>query len=176
MSGKELQEILLENDHLQMEMAAGSYVIAMTGPGDTQEGMNRLLNALRNLDKRLDEVLHGNRKQDKNLDEVLSGNRKMDAATMKKDPGFCRHPLIPAERVVESAKVKGRKGLAVPWQEAAGKVSLEFVYLYPPGIPIVVPGERVSEEAVQQILDYEKNGFTIEGTKKKDRLEVLKNG
>ena len=176
MSGKELQEILLENDHLQMEMAAGSYVIAMTGPGDTQEGMNRLLNALRNLDKRLDEVLQGNRKQDKNLDEVLSGNRKMDAATMKKDPGFCRHPLIPAERVVESAKVKGRKGLAVPWQEAAGKVSLEFVYLYPPGIPIVVPGERVSEEAVQQILDYEKNGFTIEGTKKKDRLEVLKNG
>ena len=176
MSGKELQEILLENDHLQMEMAAGSYVIAMTGPGDTQEGMNRLLNALRNLDKRLDEVLQGNRKQDKNLDEVLSGNRKMDAAAMKKDPGFCRHPLIPAERVVESAKVKGRKGLAVPWQEAVGKVSLEFVYLYPPGIPIVVPGERVSEEAVQQILDYEKNGFTIEGTKKKDRLEVLKNG
>ena len=176
MSGKELQEILLENDHLQMEMAAGSYVIAMTGPGDTQEGMNRLLNALRNLDKRLDEVLQGNRTQDKNLDEVLSGNRKMDAATMKKDPGFCRHPLIPAERVVESAKVKGRKGLAVPWQEAVGKVSLEFVYLYPPGIPIVVPGERVSEEAVQQILDYEKNGFTIEGTKKKDRLEVLKNG
>ena len=168
LSGKELQEILLENDHLQMEMAAGSYVIAMTGPGDTQEGMNRLLNALRNLDKRLDEVLQGNRKQDKNLDEVLSGNRKMDAAAMKKDPGFCRHPLIPAERVVESAKVKGRKGLAVPWQE--------FVYLYPPGIPIVVPGERVSEEAVQQILDYEKNGFTIEGTKKKDRLEVLKNG
>ena len=176
LSGKELQEILLENYHLQMEMAAGSYVIAMTGPGDTQEGMNRLLNALRNLDKRLDEVLQGNRKQDKDLDEVLSGNRKMDAATMKKDPGFCRHPLIPAERVVESAKVKGRKGLALPWQEAVGKVSLEFVYLYPPGIPIVVPGERVSEEAVQQILDYEKNGFTIEGTKKKDRLEVLKNG
>ena len=94
MSGKELQEILLENDHLQMEMAAGSYVIAMTGPGDTQEGMNRLLNALRNLDKRLDEVLQGNRKQDKNLDEVLSGNRKMDAAAMKKDPGFCRHPKV----------------------------------------------------------------------------------
>ena len=90
-----------------MEMAAGSYVIAMTGPGDTQEGMNRLLNALRNLDKRLDEVLQGNRKQDKNLDEVLSGNRKMDAATMKKDPGFCRHPLIPAERVVESTKRTG---------------------------------------------------------------------
>lgn len=176
MSGKELQEILLENDHLQMEMAAGSYVIAMTGPGDTQEGMNRLLNALRNLDKRLDEVLQGNREPDKSLDEVLSGNRKTDAATMKKDPGFCRHPLIPAERVVESAKVKGRKGLALPWQEVVGKVSLEFVYLYPPGIPIVVPGERVSEEAVQQILDYEKNGFTIEGTKKKDRLEVLKNG
>ena len=176
LSGKELQEILLENDHLQMEMAAGSYVIAMTGPGDTQEGINRLLNALRNLDKRLDEVLQENREPDKSLDEVLSGNRKTDAATMKKAVGFCRHPLIPAERVVESAKVKGRKGLAVPWQEAVGKVSLEFVYLYPPGIPIIVPGEKVSEEAVQQILDYEKNGFTIEGTKKKDRLEVLKNG
>lgn len=91
----------------------------------------------------------------------------MDAAAMKKDPGFCRHPLIPAERVVESAKVKGRKGLAVPWQEAVGKVSLEFVYLYPPGIPIVVPGERVSEEAVQQILDYEKNGLPLKGRRKR---------
>ena len=32
------------------------------------------------------------------------------------------------------------------------------------------------EVLMNKILDYEKNGFTIEGTKKKDRLEVLKNG
>ena len=79
---------------------------------------------------------------DKSLDEVLSGNRKTDAATMKKRSGFCRHPLIPAEKSSGKCKGERTKRLALPWQEVVGKVSLEFVYLYPPGIPDCCTGRE----------------------------------
>ena len=42
MNGRELYRILLERYHLQMEMAAGTYTVAMTSVGDSQEGFDRL--------------------------------------------------------------------------------------------------------------------------------------
>lgn len=50
LNGKRFQE-MLRSYHLEMEMASGSYVIAMTGPGDTQEGMERLVQAVMEIDK-----------------------------------------------------------------------------------------------------------------------------
>lgn len=47
-----MQEDLLNQYHLQMEMAAGTYVIAMTSVGDTDEGMKRLIKAIYELDKK----------------------------------------------------------------------------------------------------------------------------
>ena len=49
-------------------------------------------------------------------------------------------------------------------EKSAGCISKEFVYLYPPGIPILVPGERISEEAVFRILEYQAEGLSVQGT------------
>lgn len=54
MSSHELYEILLHRYHLQMEMLAGTYVLAMTTVGDTQEGLDRLGDALLEIDKEID--------------------------------------------------------------------------------------------------------------------------
>lgn len=53
-TGKMLYERLLLEYHLQMEMAAGSYLIAMTSIGDTKEGMDRLISALFEIDEELE--------------------------------------------------------------------------------------------------------------------------
>ena len=37
-------------------------------------------------------------------------------------------------------------------QESAGYISKEYAYIYPPGIPLIVPGERISEGTVRQII------------------------
>lgn len=50
LTGKQLYEELLEHYHLQMEMAAGAYIIAMTSIGDTDAGMERLEDALFEID------------------------------------------------------------------------------------------------------------------------------
>lgn len=44
------------------------------------------------------------------------------------------------------------------------------------GIPLIVPGERISEKIAEEMSEYEKMGFRIEGTKVKGKIEVLING
>ena len=56
------------------------------------------------------------------------------------------------------------------------RISLEYAYLYPPGIPLLVPGERISGEVISQLLGYQKQGFSIEGIREQGRLEVISHG
>lgn len=48
-------------------------------------------------------------------------------------------------------------------EESAGEVIAEFIYLYPPGIPILAPGEKITQEAVDLILHYQKIGLPVQG-------------
>ena len=48
-------------------------------------------------------------------------------------------------------------------QDTVGKVSAEFVYLYPPGIPIIAPGEVFTEEIVRKIEAYKAAGLLVQG-------------
>ena len=53
---------------------------------------------------------------------------------------------------------------------------MEYAYLYPPGIPLIVPGERVSQEAADMLQWYYEMGFSIEGLKRDSYIEVLAHG
>ena len=65
---------------------------------------------------------------------------------------------------------------SIPLADTAGKIALEYAYLYPPGSPLIVPGERVSEEAAELLQRYMAIGFSIEGIAGEGYLKVLKNG
>ena len=60
----------------------------------------------------------------------------------------------------------------VPLAESYGKISLEYAYLYPPGIPLVVPGEMISSETAALMGRYRKMGFEVQGTKTAGMIEV----
>ena len=47
--------------------------------------------------------------------------------------------------------------------DSAGCVSGEFVYLYPPGIPLAAPGERITERILNIILEYKQKGLPVQG-------------
>ena len=51
----------------------------------------------------------------------------------------------------------------VCFTESAGRICAETVTCYPPGIPILVPGERIAPEAVQYCLTLQQQGYTILG-------------
>ena len=64
----------------------------------------------------------------------------------------------------------------IPYAEAEGFIATEFAYVYPPGIPLAVPGERISHRTAEVLQNYADFGFDIEGTRLKGKIEVLKNG
>ena len=52
---------------------------------------------------------------------------------------------------------------SLSWQKSAGFISMEYAYLYPPGIPLIVPGERITKETAAMLVDYQNKGFSVEG-------------
>ena len=59
------------------------------------------------------------------------------------------------------------------WQQSEGMIAAEYAYLYPPGSPLIVPGERISHDAVRLLERYDAAGFSIEGPKCDGQIEVL---
>ena len=67
---------------------------------------------------------------------------------------------------------------SLPLRETEGKVCSEFVMCYPPGIPILAPGEMVTQEIVEYILYARDKGCSMQGMEdpKVEHLQVLKGG
>ncbi len=63
----------------------------------------------------------------------------------------------------------------VPLAESCGCISAEFAYLYPPGIPMLVPGERISGEILGQLLACKSRGQQLQGLRdyQGERILVL---
>lgn len=145
-SSHDLEKILLEKYHLQPEMTAGNYVLAMTSVADQEEGLFRLEKAMTELDRKLERK------------ETTRNNI---------------YNLPKEERIFLPYEAKEKKEKRyISLKECAGQISLEYVYLYPPGSPIVVPGERISKEAETLLCQYRKEGFQIQGLCEENRIGV----
>ena len=150
-TGKLLYEELLTSYHLQMEMASREYVLAMTSVCDTEEGFRRLKEALFQIDESLER---------KEID-----NTSMELPRLQRV-----YTSAEAENLSEE---KSNVEILLP-KECQERISLEYAYVYPPGIPLIVPGERISKKAVELLQLYEKSGFDIEGLKQSGRIRILK--
>ena len=169
MSSKRLYRILLNEYHLQMEMVAGTYILAMTSIGDTEDGMERLARALKEIDAQADE-------------RMRSGNCLEETPTII-GASLPRPEVVYNSSVMENmldeaaiSAVPGSKVRRLPWRDSVGYISTEYAYLYPPGSPLIVPGERVSQEAVDMLQWYHNLRFAIEGLKEDQYIEVWMHG
>lgn len=143
-SGKQLYSQLLEKYGLQMEMACESYVLAMFTLADCPRGYERLTKALLEIDSQMTPRGAGKTGQVKTTQEPAQypWRRKEHRALYE-----CWD--MPARRVALS--------------DAVGRYAGEFVSIYPPGIPVLVPGERIGEEERRQIEAYLAAGLEVQG-------------
>lgn len=138
-TGSRLYKEMLEKYHLQLEMASGDYAIAMTSPMDTEDGLLRLFMAMVEIDR--DMRIYG----DDTKNEVVNY-------------------MIPKPIVMENIyKATHSDTEEMLIENAVGKISNEFVYLYPPGSPILAPGELITNDIVKLINDYKESGLSVEG-------------
>ena len=155
-SGKQLHKILNKEFHLEMEMDGMNYVLALTSVGDTKEGFCRLCDAIEELDKREAE------KQEKKS-EVSEESKK-----------FCS--IGGMKQMMRISEAMEAPTVSCPMEEAIGKVSAEFAYIYPPGIPLIVPGEQITGLFVRNVRRYMEQGLELQGLcdEKNQTIKVVK--
>lgn len=167
LTSHELSRRLREDYHLEMEMTAGKYVLAMTSVGDTREGFERLVNALLAIDGDLSSSVSRS---------DLRREQLVNVAVQRQNFTIQTNPLPHAQIIYNSETARELPGTFLSWQQAVGHIALEYAYLYPPGCPLTVPGERVSQEVADMLQWYYEQGFDIEGLKKKHEIEVWNDG
>ena len=142
-NGNELEELLMERD-IFIELVTGNIVMCMTGIGNTRSDYERLLAALAEIAAQRqaefkENAVHKRIEQPQVLTRILEQR------------------AVPAEKVF------------VPLKDAAGRVCASSIIPYPPGIPIVCPGEVIDEDVIEYIRERREAGekvigLTAEGT------------
>ncbi len=119
---------------IQMELADVHNVMAVISLGDNIENIEALIAALKDISAKY--------KKDKVIKNTVV--------------------LENPEVVVPPREAFYKQRSSMPIEESEGKISGEFFMVYPPGIPILTPGERITKEILKyiRILKEEKAVFT----------------
>lgn len=148
LAGIEVYDILRDEYDIQTEFGDMGNILAYVSVGDRERDIERLVGALSEIRRRY--------KKDKT--------------------GMLEHeyinPLV--ERTPQEAFYADKESL--PLRETAGRICSEFVMCYPPGIPILAPGETVTEEIIEYIIYAKEKGCFMTGAEdmKIERLNVIK--
>ncbi len=135
LTGSHLADILRSKYKIELEMAYTNYALAITSVCDAMGAFDSLFEALAEIDAVCV------KSQEKNIGDNYTVTLPIKA--------------------FKSSEMKGRNGKFVLLDDAAEAVSLEYIWAYPPGIPLVVPGEFISLEMINQIKYIEKSGVKI---------------
>ena len=159
LSGQQLYDMLLEKYHIQLEMAAPSYVLAMFTVGDDEDGYVRMTEALLEIDARLE----------KGSCEIASDKYAQQPVNIRLSVNVGQHDMAgqPAADLkpvsIPFFKAWDKETQWCELSECRGRYAGEFINLYPPGIPMVVPGERIDSGLIARIADYLSKGLTVQG-------------
>lgn len=171
-----LAKVLRERFMIETEMAASGYVIAMTGAGDGEKSFKRLENALERIDREINEISYENNikntdRKGNGVDEIVDSG--LDETNVKNDETENRRILRKSEndnlpdlmkkikRAMPIFDAVGTGKETVSLCRAIGKVSAEYIWAYPPGSPIIVPGDILNAEVITALENELSRGVEI---------------
>ncbi len=167
--GKQLSEILRRDYRIETEMSAPEYVLAMMTVADDAASFTRLGDALLDIDRRL-ALSAGGENEGKILPDTpqYADDRQEDPA----DRIFhacenalaeeCGEPALP-EVILPLWQAWDAKAEEISIEEAEGRICGEFVCPYPPGTPILLPGERIRKRDQEVIRRSVFGGAEVNG-------------
>lgn len=148
LAGIEVYDLLRDEYDIQIEFGDFGNILAYISIGDRIQDIERLVGALADIER-----------------------------LYKKDKaGMLSGEYIQPEVVVTPQKAFYSEKVSLPIKEAAGKICGEFVMCYPPGIPILAPGEMITQEIAEYIMYAKEKGCSMQGTEdpKVNNINVLK--
>lgn len=97
------------------------------------------------------------------IERLVSSLSEIKRIYSKDKVGILNHEYIDPEVVLTPQKAFYQEKKSVLLQNAVGHIAGEFVMCYPPGIPILAPGERVTQDIIDYIIYAKKKGSSITG-------------
>lgn len=133
-NGFNVYKILQKQYHIQIELAETNVLLCLFTIGSKQSDVTRLVKAL----KEISIKYYSKDKKERNR-QVYT---------------FPPLKLRPRDAYQGDEKV-------VPFNEILGKVSKEMIMIYPPGIPLIIPGEVFNKETIKQLENYRRKKINI---------------
>ena len=149
LAGIEVYDLLRDEYDIQLELGDMGNVLAYISIGDRMREVERLVSALVDVKRRYS----------------------------KDRSGLFDHEYInPSVVMTPQEAFYAPKEEMIPIRETNGRICTEFVMCYPPGIPILAPGERITQEIIDYILYAKDKGCQLTGPEdeKVERLNVIK--
>jgi arginine decarboxylase len=161
-TGYEAEEILRRRYNVQVELADLFNCLALFTIGTTSEAADKLVNAVKELAR-----------EDRPVDifspsGILERRLKTGTYQLPKMPPV---RLSPREAFLAPAEF-------VPFKQSAGRVCAEVITPYPPGIPVIAPGEEITREIIDYLQLEKRAGVRMQGPYDDDlrRIRVVREG
>lgn len=150
LAGIEIYDILRDEYDIQMEFGDVANILAYISVGDRERDVERLVSALAEIRRRY--------KKSRN--------------------GMMRIEYISPQVAATPQEAFYAEKRSVPIEQSSGEICAESVMCYPPGIPILAPGERITEDILAYIRYMKEKGGSLTGAEdlNVERLNVLKGG
>jgi arginine decarboxylase len=137
LSGHDVEELLAKKYNVQVDCADLFNLIAIMGVGTSRQDVERLVSAMEEIDR-------------------------MDVG--KEKNWVLQLPSLSTEMVMTPRDVfLQRSTKRVPLSKAAGHISAQTLTPYPPGIPVLIPGERITQEMIDFVRDLADKDVRISG-------------
>ncbi|ALC80924.1 MULTISPECIES: aminotransferase class I/II-fold pyridoxal phosphate-dependent enzyme [Bacillus] len=136
LSGYEVERALREYN-IEVELSDLYNILCIVTPGDSEENCDALVHALTEISRH----------------SISSECQPHTDVILPEIPVLA---LSPREAFYANTEV-------IPFREAVGRIIAEFVMVYPPGIPIFIPGEVISEENISYIYKNQEAGLPVQG-------------
>jgi len=147
LAGIEVYDLLRDEYNIQIEFGDIGNILAYLSIGDRIGEVERLVSALAEI----------RRRHQRSVTDMLS------------------QEYLQPEVVISPQEAFYAPKKSVPLEESIGEVCSEFIMCYPPGIPVLAPGERITEEIIQYILYAKAKGCSMTGPEDPDieRINIL---
>ncbi|GAB7057603.1 MULTISPECIES: aminotransferase class I/II-fold pyridoxal phosphate-dependent enzyme [Paenibacillus] len=136
-TGYDAENWLREQYNIEVELSDMYNILCLVTPGDTRENIDILLTALRRLSQENYSIRQAN--------ELVI-----------KIPKIPQLSLSPRDAFYGDTEI-------IPFKESADRIIAEFIYVYPPGIPILLPGEVISQDLIDYITEHIEVGLPVKG-------------
>jgi len=136
-TGYDAENWLRDAHNIEVELSDMYNILCLVTPGDDDETIGILLSALRE------------------MSELYLGKGEIKELVVE-IPQIPHLSLTPRDAFYGETEI-------VPFRASAGRIIAEFIYVYPPGIPILLPGEVISQDNIDYIIDHLEVGLPVKG-------------